>query len=374
VSTFTTVGTDILQIIFTTAYSSIFQYAIYGFVFFSVAMGMLLGSLIGVQVGALVTRVVKGSIIRGFYALTILAGFSNRLFALPRKLADLGYLSLSRAFTTVCESVGNVVFFGIVGAFSVWILVVFFRNITSLRGGASRLVVDPRKFRLGIGGLGLFTIVFVLTVVPLFGGRNLLGAADDLFNRLAKHSVYSVPKGRASAKEFAGTSVDLGIAPRDFADAGDIASVVAASGASAKVLDDGRVRITGDLGAIAGAAIDAADAVFVDGEGSVRAAPGVPAPEVIYAWWIVFDGLTRRFTQEEQTAKANFTNYVSTKILEPAYNFRGIQARGLNASIVPVVALLAFYLGYTILYGMSILFLFEGLGINASQGGGKREA
>jgi uncharacterized membrane protein YfcA len=48
VSTFTTVGTDILQIIFTTFYSSIFQYAIYGFVFYTVAMGMLLGSLVGV--------------------------------------------------------------------------------------------------------------------------------------------------------------------------------------------------------------------------------------------------------------------------------------------------------------------------------------
>jgi hypothetical protein len=39
VITFTTVGTDILQIIFTTAYSSIFQYAIYGFVFYTVSVG-----------------------------------------------------------------------------------------------------------------------------------------------------------------------------------------------------------------------------------------------------------------------------------------------------------------------------------------------
>jgi len=167
--------------------------------------------------------------------------------------------------------------------------------------------------------------------------------------------------------------VDLGVAPRDFADAGAIAAVVSASGASAKALDAGRVGITGDLGAIAGAAIDAADAVFADSEGSVRAGGGGPDLEAIYAWWIVFDGLTRRSTQEEQTAKANFTKYVSTKILEPAYNFRGIQARGLKASVVPVVALLVFYLGTTILYGMSILFLFEGLGINASQGGRKAE-
>jgi len=66
VSTFTTVGTDILQIVFTTFYSSVFQYAIYGFVFYTVAMGMLLGSLIGVQVGAMVTQMVKTGFMRRF--------------------------------------------------------------------------------------------------------------------------------------------------------------------------------------------------------------------------------------------------------------------------------------------------------------------
>jgi hypothetical protein len=96
VSTFTTVGTDVLQIIFTTFYSSIFQYAVYGFVFYTVAIGMLLGSLIGVQIGAMVTKVVTGAAIRAFYALTILAGFSNRVCALLRKLSDMGYIALPR--------------------------------------------------------------------------------------------------------------------------------------------------------------------------------------------------------------------------------------------------------------------------------------
>lgn len=61
VSSFTTVGTDILQIIFTAGFASITQYAIYGFIFYTLAMGMLLGSLLGIQLGALTTRVVKAS-------------------------------------------------------------------------------------------------------------------------------------------------------------------------------------------------------------------------------------------------------------------------------------------------------------------------
>jgi len=133
VSTFTTVGTDILQIIFTTFYSSIFQYAIYGFVFYTVAMGMLLGSLVGVQIGAIVTKMVKGTTIRAFYALTILAGFSNRACALLRKLAETGYISLPREITVPIEMTGTVIFFLLISIFGVWILFVFFKNLRTIR-------------------------------------------------------------------------------------------------------------------------------------------------------------------------------------------------------------------------------------------------
>ncbi len=51
VSSMTTVGTDILQIIFTAGLAAVTQYAIYGYVFYTLAMGMLIGSLIGIQVG-----------------------------------------------------------------------------------------------------------------------------------------------------------------------------------------------------------------------------------------------------------------------------------------------------------------------------------
>ena len=133
VSTFTTVGTDILQIIFTTFYSSIFQYAIYGFVFYTVAMGMLLGSLFGVQIGAMVTKVVKGAAIRAFYALTILAGFSNRTCALIRKLADSGYISLPRDTAAQIEAGGTIVFFLFLSIFGVWVLMVFLKNLDAFR-------------------------------------------------------------------------------------------------------------------------------------------------------------------------------------------------------------------------------------------------
>jgi uncharacterized membrane protein YfcA len=132
VSSMTTVGTDILQIIFTAGFGAVAQYAIYGYVFYSLAMGMLLGSLLGIQVGALTTKVVKGIHIRGFYAMSIIAGFINRASTLPKKFVEMEYISLPKALVTDIEFVGNIVFWVVVAAFGIWVVGKFITNISSL--------------------------------------------------------------------------------------------------------------------------------------------------------------------------------------------------------------------------------------------------
>ncbi|SHN64631.1 sulfite exporter TauE/SafE family protein [Desulfovibrio litoralis] len=133
VSSMTTVGTDILQIIFTAGLAAIAQYAIYGFVFYTLAMGMLVGSLLGIQVGALTTKVVKGIHIRGFYAISILAGFINRLATLPKKMVELEMVNLPLAFVNGFEFVGNIIFWIIVSVFGIWVIGKFIVNIGKLR-------------------------------------------------------------------------------------------------------------------------------------------------------------------------------------------------------------------------------------------------
>ncbi|MCD6139033.1 MAG: sulfite exporter TauE/SafE family protein [Deltaproteobacteria bacterium] len=135
VSSFTTVGTDIFQIIFTAGWASISQYAIYGFIFYTLATGMLLGSLIGIQIGALTTKVVKGIYIRGFYATAIIAGFINRLFALPGKLGDLEIIKISKGLGSCLATAGTIIFFVVIGFFAVWVSSKFFGNIKTLKGG-----------------------------------------------------------------------------------------------------------------------------------------------------------------------------------------------------------------------------------------------
>lgn len=133
ISTFTTVGTDIFQIIFTAGYAGISQYAIYGFVFYTLAMGLLLGSLIGIQIGALTTKVVKGVTIRLFWVTTILAGFVNRVTVLPKQFNDLGIINIPKSLAQGIETAGFFIFWIIIVAFVIWVLTNFLKNIRTFR-------------------------------------------------------------------------------------------------------------------------------------------------------------------------------------------------------------------------------------------------
>ena len=137
VSSMTTVGTDILQIIFTAGLASIAQYAVYGYVFYSLAMGMLVGSLFGIQIGALTTKVVKGIQIRGFYAVSILAGFVNRAATLPRKMVELELVNIPRQITAWIESAGSILFWVVVGFFAFWMFAKFLSNLGVLKEEAA---------------------------------------------------------------------------------------------------------------------------------------------------------------------------------------------------------------------------------------------
>jgi uncharacterized membrane protein YfcA len=381
VSTFTTVGTDILQLVFTTSYSSIFQYALYGFVFYTLSMGMLLGSLVGVQIGAMVTNVVKGSQIRALYALTILAGFCNRLCALPRKLGDLGYISLSREVTVPVERIGTVGFFVMIGVFAVWTLAVFCRQVGVMRQGqdvddarTSHAPARPARLWLGVAGLVSLGLVMVLGFLPLVNGQSALHWADNLFNQLAKSSTNHIAEARQKARRYVGRHIDISVHPQDMLDGSQVARFVSRAGLEGRAIEHGRVRIIGDLGDLSREAIADGELAFHNRTEELSARRGTSSAEAIYCWWIIFDGLTRRYVQENRGEDANFTRFIATKVLEPAYNFRDIEPKRAAEGVRPLALLLVAYIVFAVWYGFSMLYLFEGIGVPVRGGGEKSEA
>jgi len=64
----------------------------------------------------------------------VLAGFVNRIFALPSKLSDVGFIPLSKEAGSFLESIGIYMFFIVITIFSVWVIGTFLKNIPVLLG------------------------------------------------------------------------------------------------------------------------------------------------------------------------------------------------------------------------------------------------
>ena len=65
--------------------------------------------------------------------MAILAGFANRLFALPTKLHELEIVSIPGGVTTVLNVVGNISFFLVVSIFAIWVIGTFVLNVKVMR-------------------------------------------------------------------------------------------------------------------------------------------------------------------------------------------------------------------------------------------------
>jgi len=235
-------------------------------------------------------------------------------------------------------------------------------------------VVDPKKFATGLVGLITFLVVLAVWLSPVIDHKTGLEWADELFSQLAKNSIYFMPTAVEMAAKFEGVIVDLGVNPRWPGGDVRIAQIVRANGVSASVIGDGRVRIIGDLGLLAKTAAADADLLFKGDEQELQNKYGMSGKEVIYYWWTAFDGLIRRYIQENRPSEADFAKFMTTRVLEPSYNFAQIKPRSISDNVGIVVFLLGFYILYTLWLGFSIIFLFEGFGIGTTKSAEKKEA
>lgn len=226
------------------------------------------------------------------------------------------------------------------------------------------MIRDRAKFNIGILGLVTFFIALTIWLSPVIDDQTGLQWADNFFNQLSKNSSHFIPRVSQDAERYRGKGFQAQVTVKDPAIAQHIAQLFARAGSEAKTRGN-QVTLAGDLGAVAKIVIADAEVMYENREHDLQAKYGFPGREVIFCWWTALDAIYQQFVDSGDVTTSNFASALKTKVCEPAYNFAGITPRNASDAGLLLFMLLAFYIVYTVWYGFSILYLFEGLGITA---------
>jgi hypothetical protein len=232
------------------------------------------------------------------------------------------------------------------------------------------VVKNKKPFAVGIVLTVSFLVVLVLMFVPLFEGHNALVAADQLFNSISKGSTYFIPKLKKEGETFAGQNFDVALKAKNKENAEQMAKQLKAAGATVNVSDTD-LKVSGDLGRVVAAALADSDAMFHNREDELTKNYGYAGKTALLAWWGALKEMNKDLTRQKSFKPAAFIAEAIKKGVEPAYNFFGIAPQTASSRAGILVFSLVFYVAYTLWWGMAILYLFDGLGLELKAGAKK---
>lgn len=225
------------------------------------------------------------------------------------------------------------------------------------------MIADKKKFLIGLLMMISFMVALVFMFVPAFDGMNMLDEVDDLFNRVSKSSADYIAAVEEEAIENTGVEVSFQSTAEDEIQADRIAGLYREAGADATVEAD-KIKVSGDIGEIMMAATEDARLAF-DNEPMelVVDTTGKEKPLLMYDWYTAIDTAQKNLQSERKFDDQELFMELNEKAVEPAYNYYGITASSPSSEAITITIALLGYVLYTLWYGFSILFMFEGWGI-----------
>ena len=232
------------------------------------------------------------------------------------------------------------------------------------------LVKQKGLFIKGLVMAVAFLVVLVLMFSPIFGGENAMVAADKLFNSIAKGSTNYFPGLVKKNAEYANKTFDVSLKLKDQDMAQKSAKVLTAAGA--KVTGEtAEIKVNGDLGAVISAALKDSEAMFNNRDAELSAKYGMPGQEALYVWWNAFKEVDKDLKRQKQFKESTFVGDVVKKGIEVAYNFANIVPESASFRMGILSFSLIFYVIYTLWWGLAVMFIFEGIGLQMTAGAKK---
>jgi hypothetical protein len=232
------------------------------------------------------------------------------------------------------------------------------------------LIKNKKEFAKGSVLFVSFMVILVLMFMPLFQGKNALEAADQLFNSISKGSTYFMPDLVKQNQAFSGTSIEVGLKLKSDDLAKKAEKILTTSGGQVS-LAGSQIKLTGDLGKILGAALKDADSMFHNRDSELAQRYGFGGQEATYVWWNVLKEVEKDLTRQQKFKEAAFVSNVVKRGVEVGFNFFGIAPETAGSKIGILSFALVFYVVYTLWWGIAILLLFEGLGLEMKAGAKK---
>ncbi len=223
------------------------------------------------------------------------------------------------------------------------------------------LIQDKKHFIIGFIMLVVFVIILIIMSTPVFNGKNAFQAADNFFNSIAKGSSYKIPQLEKQAYGFKGTAVDWTM-DRESIFLPELTKKLLVTAGAQVSLDKDNFHVKGDLGKLTAAALKDAEIMYFNREKDITIKYGSSGKKVLFAWWKVLKQAKQILKRQKKVKEASFVDDVVKKGIEVGYNFYGITPKKASKKAGTLVFLLVFYVFYTIWWGFSIFFLFEGFG------------
>ena len=232
-------------------------------------------------------------------------------------------------------------------------------------------VVNRKNFARGAVLMLSFAAVFTTILMPVFPGAQGrvtgLDYADNLFNRLAKGSSWFVPEITPRVTAMTGKEIEVAVRVKNAAAADAAVKLLTVNGAAADAAE-GLVRVKMDLGKLLGAVLADCDALYHDTPEPVRAKYGMDGYAALAHWRETLHPMIKELQKMKRIPEAQVVDTVIRKGIEPAYNFRGIEAGDVKKEFAVMLALLIFYVFYTLWYGFAVFELFTGIGLTMKKG------
>ncbi|MCD4764665.1 MAG: hypothetical protein K8R28_11665 [Desulfobacterales bacterium] len=229
------------------------------------------------------------------------------------------------------------------------------------------MIANKKEF---YGGFALFVAFFVVLFIifsPVFNGQNDVKQngmeyLDDLYNSISKGSAYYIPKVKKETDTFVGNNVNMTLKMADENQAQQAETLFTKAGATAEVSGT-QLNVSGDLGNMLANCLKDSDNMYNNDGTTVSNKYGYDERQVLYNWHKALKAADKDLKKQKLFKEAKVVAMVTKKIVETSYNYYKIEPQKIGDKVGIVIFSLVFYVGYTLWYGFSILFMFEGWGL-----------